>query len=74
MVAVRAWPLNNKERKYAYEHKLEEWCIYIEDNQVCLKDITPYQPEEAFWGFWEKEKLYAFDFAFDHSNHSDGIT
>lgn len=30
-----------------------------------IKDISGYKPEEAFRGFREKEKTYAFDYAFD---------
>lgn len=34
---------------------------------MMIKDISGYKPEEAFRGYREKEKTYAFDYAYDQN-------
>ena len=66
LVAVRARPVNKKEAKYAREKGLSDRCIKVIDEKiVMIKDISGYKPEEAFRGYREKEKTYAFDHAFN---------
>lgn len=38
-----------------------------------IKDISGYKPEEAFRGYREKEKTYAFDYAFDQDVEQEYI-
>ena len=38
-----------------------------------IKDISGYKPEEAFRGYREKEKTYAFDYAFDQDIEQEYI-
>jgi kinesin family protein 18/19 len=39
--------------------------IKYPSNIVMIKDISGYKPEEAFRGYRQKEKTYAFDYAFN---------
>lgn len=66
LVAVRTRPVNKKEAKWSKEKGLANKCIKVLDEKiVMIKDISGYKPEEAFRGYREKEKTYAFDYAFN---------
>jgi kinesin family protein 18/19 len=66
LVAIRTRPVNKKEMKWSKEKGLAERCIKVLDEKiVMIKDISGYKPEEAFRGYREKEKTYAFDYAFN---------
>ncbi len=45
----------------------------IDEKIVMIKDISGYKPEEAFRGYREKEKSYAFDYAFSQDIGQDEI-
>ena len=45
----------------------------LDEKIVMIKDISGYKPEEAFRGYREKEKTYAFDFAFDQNVEQEYI-
>ncbi len=60
-MAVRCRPLSIKEKKTQTNKSVK----ILDEKIVILSDISASKPEEAFRGYRQKDKTYAFDFAFD---------